>query len=103
MPETEATKEQQELTYGLTLKQFTQLMLSTKVFHEIYREHYPDADQHTLEQMYINIKAIGAEEKTLKVLEQLAKEEHDKLVKVDKSLPQSSCNPRTKLAIKKVK
>jgi hypothetical protein len=99
MPEVEDTKEQQELTYGLTFKQYTNLMLSTKVFNEIYRQHFPDADKHTLEQMYVNIKAIGAEEKTLKVLEQLAKEEQDKLVKVDKYLPQRSGTLRTKSSV----
>ena len=87
MPKAEDTKQPQELTYGLTFKQFTPLMLSTKVFNEIYRQYYPDADQHTLEQMHVNIKALGIEDKTLKFLEQLAKEEHDKLVEVDKFLP----------------
>ena len=82
MPEVEATKEKQEFNHGLTFRQFTYLMLSTKVFNEIYRENYPDADQHTIEQMYFNIRTIGVEEKTSKALEKILNKYNEEVEKV---------------------
>jgi hypothetical protein len=82
MSEEKTAKELAELTYGFTFKQFVQIMLSSKIFQDIYLEHFPDAEQHSLKQMYINIKNIGAEEKTLKVLEQLFTDQKEKVVNI---------------------
>jgi hypothetical protein len=82
MSEEKTAKELAELTHGFPFKQFVQIMLSSKIFQEIYLEHFPDSEQHSLEQMYINIKNIGAEEKTLKVLKQLFTDQKEKVVNI---------------------
>ena len=77
MPDVKTTMELKELYHGFTLEKFAVIILSSRIFNEIYREHFSDADQHTLKQMYLNIKTIGAEEKTCKVIEQLLNEQHE--------------------------
>jgi hypothetical protein len=71
MSQEKTSKNLKELIFGFTFKEFANIMFSSKIFFETYREHFPDANQHTLDQMYHNIKTIGAKEKTFNALEQL--------------------------------
>jgi hypothetical protein len=70
--------------------------LTAKIINDFYRELYPDCNQHTLEQIYLNIQMMNSQSETLEIIEQLCFEEYDVLAKLRNLREQGRGHPTKK-------